>query len=142
VANRQDHNDDFWWASSSRALLTSAAASSRLGATPLRDRATLQADEPWVNTRPVGVDPDGVAAVAGRPEPVPRVLLGLVLHRRHAGDRSLSSPVTHETHAWGIPGAWSSGQQGAPAVCHGHFGSAIYLRKCSVPAAPCELVFS
>jgi hypothetical protein len=47
-----------------------------------------------------------------------------------------------ETHPWGTPGAWTSGQQGAPAVCHGHLGPAIWLGKCSLPAVPSGLVFS
>jgi hypothetical protein len=41
-----------------------------------------------------------------------RALLSTSLHRRHAGDPSLPAPVRHETYAWGIPGAWSNGQQG------------------------------
>ena len=41
------------------------------GSGALADRAAFQGDDPAVEAGPVGVDPDGVAAVAGRPEPVP-----------------------------------------------------------------------
>jgi len=46
-----------------------------------------------------------------------------------------------ETRAWGIPGSWSSGQQGAPAVRHGHPDPAVHLGKSSVPAAPASWFF-
>jgi hypothetical protein len=45
------------------------------GSGALADRAAFQGDDPSVEAGPVGVDPDGVAAVAGRPEPVPAVSL-------------------------------------------------------------------
>jgi hypothetical protein len=41
------------------------------GSGALADRAAFQGDDPSVEAGPVSVDPDGVAAVAGRPEPVP-----------------------------------------------------------------------
>src|SRR5215211_3279124 len=57
------------------------------GSGALADRAAFQGDDPAVEAGPVGVDSDGVAAVAGRPEFVPAVVLALVLHLGHGGDR-------------------------------------------------------
>jgi hypothetical protein len=71
-----------------------------------------------------------VAAVAGRPEVAAHILCGRVLHRRHAGVAACRRGSARDS-AWGTPGAWSTGQQGAPAVCLGHSDPAIYLQKCS-----------
>jgi hypothetical protein len=46
-----------------------------VGSGALADRAAFQGDDPAVEAGPVGVDADGVAAVAGRLEPVPAVVL-------------------------------------------------------------------
>jgi hypothetical protein len=47
------------------------------GSEALADRTALQGDEPGVDARPVGVDPDGVAAVASHPELVAAFSLAL-----------------------------------------------------------------
>jgi hypothetical protein len=46
-----------------------------VGDDTLADRTALQADEPRVDARTGGVDPGGVAAAAGHPELVARIVL-------------------------------------------------------------------
>jgi hypothetical protein len=56
-------------------------------------------------------------------------------------ERRLDRPLLRVGARLGTPGAWSTGQSRARAVCPGHPGPAIYLGKCSVPAGSCGLVF-
>ena len=58
------------------------------GSDTLPGGAALQGDEPSVDAWPGGVDPNGVAPVPRRPEPMAGMLLGLVLHYRHAQDHT------------------------------------------------------
>jgi hypothetical protein len=51
-----------------------------VGGDTLADRAAIQGDEPWVDAAAGGVDPDGVAAVAGHPELVACIIFALVGH--------------------------------------------------------------
>jgi hypothetical protein len=87
-----------WPGSSSSAWLSASAASSRPGAVPLRIERPFR-----VMTigrgRPVGVDPDGVAAVAGRPEPVLPVVLALVPHFAMWRDRIFRPSIVRFTEA-------------------------------------------
>jgi hypothetical protein len=61
------------------------------GSGALADPAASQANNPSVKAGPLSVDPDGLAAVARRPEFVLRVVLALVLHLRQ-GEIVTSSP--------------------------------------------------
>jgi hypothetical protein len=76
------------------------------GSHALADRAAPSSDDPGVDARPVGVNPDGVAAVAGHPEFVARVLLVLVLHSCHPEIVTLR-PTTGDRRFRGCASRWS-----------------------------------
>jgi hypothetical protein len=92
----------------------------------LADRAAFQGDDPSIQAGPVGVDADGVAAVAGRPEPVPSVVFALYCTLAMAGSyRPASQPLDTRRPeakriAAGAPmGPRDSGQQRSITVPHG-----------------------
>src|SRR5215207_9449595 len=57
-----------------------------VGGDTVADTAALQGDEPGVDAAAGGVDSDGVAAVAGHPELVARLVFALVGHPGHGAD--------------------------------------------------------
>jgi hypothetical protein len=72
-------------------------------------------DEPWVDAAAGGVDPNGVAAVAGHPELMARIVFALVAHPGHGADpRFNAKPPSNAT---------SSCQRAAPppsVTCRWH----------------------
>src|SRR6266508_3304181 len=98
-----------------------------IGGNTLADRAALQADEPSVDARSVGVDPDDIAAVAGRPEPVAGVVLALVGHPGHVADRTFDAePPSNAPPTWWRPAL--------RAADPGSVWTGVQSPKCSITA--------
>jgi hypothetical protein len=87
-----------------------------VGSGALADCGAVERDHPPVEAGLVGIDPDGVATMACRPELVPRVVLALVLH--HGGIVSLRcDPSSGPRARRGSPRGASWGRE--PAVTPG-----------------------
>ena len=104
-----------------------------VGSGALADCGAVERDHPPVEAGLVGIDPDGVATMACRPELVPRVILALVLH--HGGivslrrDRFLRGDERDGDPPGAVLGPRDSGQQRSITVPGGQPESQLDSRN-------------